>query len=68
MKNSILLKKLANKIILPKSEDLVRGILDNVDFDSYRLQLDKTQDIILQGNRESKPSLQMVQAKVLKLN
>ncbi|EIB19045.1 type I site-specific deoxyribonuclease chain R [Campylobacter jejuni subsp. jejuni LMG 23216] len=52
----ILLKKLASKIILPKSEDLAKGILDNVDFDSYRLQLDKTQDIILQGNGELKPS------------
>ncbi|EAI5630347.1 type I restriction endonuclease subunit R [Campylobacter lari] len=52
----ILLKKLTSKIILPKSEDLAKGILDNVDFDSYRLQLDKTQDIILQGNGELKPS------------
>ncbi|MGQ2890348.1 type I restriction endonuclease subunit R [Campylobacter coli] len=52
----ILLKKLASKIILPKSEDLAKGILDNVDFDSYRLQLDKTQDIVLQGNGELKPS------------
>lgn len=26
-----------------------------MDFDSYRLQLDKTQDIILQGNGELKP-------------
>ncbi len=41
---------------MPKSEDLAKGILDNVDFDSYRLQLDKTQDIILQGNGELKPS------------
>ncbi|HEB9306854.1 TPA: type I restriction endonuclease subunit R [Campylobacter coli] len=52
----ILLKKLASKIILPKSQDLAKGILDNVDFDSYRLQLDKTQDIFLQGNGELKPS------------
>lgn len=52
----ILLKKLTSKIILPKPEDLAKGILDNVDFDSYRLQLDKTQDIILQGNGELKPS------------
>lgn len=51
-----MLKKLASKIILPKSEDLAKGILDNVDFDSYRLQLDKTQDIVLQGNGELKPS------------
>ncbi len=41
---------------MPKSEDLAKGILDNVDFDSYRLQLDKTQDIVLQGNGELKPS------------
>ncbi len=52
----ILLKKLTSKIILPKAEDLAKGILDNVDFDSYRLLLDKTQDIILQGNGELKPS------------
>ena len=52
----ILLKKLISKIIPPKSEDLARGILDNVDFESYRILLDKTQDIILSGNGELSPS------------
>ena len=51
----ILLKKLISKIIPPKSEDLARGILDNVDFESYRILLDKTQDIILSGNGELSP-------------
>lgn len=52
----ILLKKLISKIIPPKSEDLARGILDNVDFESYRILLDKTQDIILSGKGELSPS------------
>ena len=52
----ILLKKLISKIIPPKSEDLAKGILDNVDFESYRILLDKTQDIILSGNGELSPS------------
>lgn len=52
----ILLKKLISKIILPKSQDLAKGILDNVDFDSYRVQLDKTEDIILNGNGSLNPS------------
>ena len=51
----ILLKKLISKIIPPKSEDLARGILDNVDFESYRILLDKTQDIILSGKGKLSP-------------
>lgn len=35
---------------------MARGILDNVDFESYRILLDKTQDIILSGKRELSPS------------
>ena len=34
---------------------MARGILDNVDFESYRILLDKTQDIILSGNGELSP-------------
>lgn len=52
----ILLKKLISKIIPPKSEDLAMGILDNVDCESYRILLDKTQDIILSGKGELSPS------------
>ena len=40
-KHSILLKKLIAKIAPPRSEDLAKGILDNVSFDSYRVQLKK---------------------------
>ncbi len=55
-KTYILLKKLITKLLPPKAEDLTRGILDNVDFESYRVQLDKTLDISLEGNGELKPS------------
>ncbi len=55
-KTYILLKKLIAKLLPPKAEDLIRGILDNVDFESYRVQLDKTLDISLEGNGELKPS------------
>lgn len=55
-KTYILLKKLITKLLPPKAEDLTRGILDNVDFESYRVQLDKTLDIALEGNGELKPS------------
>lgn len=52
----ILLKKLLAKLTPPKAEDLAQGILDNVDFDSYRVQLNQTLDIPLQGDGELKPS------------
>jgi type I restriction enzyme R subunit len=52
----ILLKKLSTKIKPKTSEDLSYGILDNVDFDSYRVQLDKKADITLGGNGELTPS------------
>lgn len=55
-KTYILLKKLITKITPPKDEDLAKGILDNVDFDSYRIQLDRTENIMLEGNGELKPS------------
>ncbi|WP_034583422.1 type I restriction endonuclease subunit R [Helicobacter pametensis] len=55
-KTYILLKKLIAKLMPPKAEDLTRGILDNVDFESYRVQLDKTLDITLEGAGELKPS------------
>jgi len=52
----IFLKKLSTKIKPKTSEDLAKGILDNVDFDSYRLQLDKQENISLNGNGELTPS------------
>ena len=55
-KHSILLKKLIAKIAPPRSEDLAKGILDNVSFDSYRVQLIKSEDIRLNGNGELMPS------------
>ncbi len=54
-KHYILLKKLIAKIFPPKGEDLAKGILDNVSFDSYRVQLIKSEDIKLEGNGELLP-------------
>lgn len=51
-KLSIVLKKLIYKIIPPRSEDLATGILSNVSLDSYRVQLIKTESIILESNGE----------------
>ena len=55
-KHSILLKKLIAKIAPPRSEDLAKGILDNVSFDSYRVQLIKSEDIRLNGDGKLMPS------------
>lgn len=55
-KHYILLKKLIAKIAPPRSEDLAKGILDNVSFDSYRVQLIKSEDIRLKGDGELMPS------------
>ncbi|WP_300223000.1 type I restriction endonuclease [uncultured Helicobacter sp.] len=55
-KTYILLKKLIAKLLPPRAEDLAKGILDSVDFESYRVQLDKTLDITLEGEGELKPS------------
>ncbi|STP14179.1 Type I restriction-modification system,restriction subunit R [Helicobacter mustelae] len=55
-KLSILLKKLITKLMPPRGEDLAMGILEHVDFDSYRVQLDKTLDISLEAKGELKPS------------
>lgn len=55
-KHYILLKKLIAKINPPRSEDLAKGILDNVSFDGYRVQLVKSEDIRLEGNGELLPS------------
>lgn len=55
-KHYILLKKLIAKIAPPRSEDLAKGILDNVSFDSYRVQLIKSEDIRLKGDGKLMPS------------
>lgn len=55
-KHYILLKKLIAKINPPRSEDLAKGILDNVSFDSYRVQLVKSENIVLEGQGELLPS------------
>jgi len=52
----IFLKKLSTKIKPKTSEDLAKGILDNVDFDSYRVQLDRKENIGLSGEGELSPS------------
>lgn len=52
----IFLKMLVSKITPPKGEDLAKGILDNVDFDSYRLTLNQKSDISLEGRGELLPS------------
>ncbi|STP12960.1 Type I restriction-modification system,restriction subunit R [Helicobacter mustelae] len=54
-KLSILLKMLITKL-MPGGEDLAMGILEHVDFDSYRVQLEKTLDISLEAKGELKPS------------
>ena len=51
----IFLKILSTKIKPKRSEDLAQGILDNVDFDSYRVQLDKKEDMALESDGELKP-------------
>ena len=51
-----MLKKLIAKLFPPRAEDLAKGILDSVDFESYRVQLDKTLDITLEGEGELRPS------------
>jgi type I restriction enzyme R subunit len=37
------LKQLQNKLVRERDEDLARGILDNIDMDSYRLQIQANQ-------------------------
>jgi type I restriction enzyme R subunit len=51
----IFLNHLQNKLGSDQSEDLALGILDNIDMDSYRLQLEATKDILLEQGEELKP-------------
>lgn len=51
----IFLNHLQNKIRRKESEDLAKGILDNIDMESYRLQLESESKINLHQGEELKP-------------
>jgi type I restriction enzyme R subunit len=51
----IFLNHLQNKLGGEPPADLAQGILDNIDMDSYRLQLEATQDIFLEQGEDLKP-------------
>lgn len=56
-KLSILLKMLIAKIVPPRTEDLAKGILNNVDLNSIRIILESKKDIELEEDKgEVKPS------------
>lgn len=55
-KLSILLKMLIAKIVPPRTEDLAKGILNNVDLNSIRIILESKKDISLSSNGEITPS------------
>ncbi|EPC8965875.1 type I restriction endonuclease subunit R [Campylobacter upsaliensis] len=55
-KLSILLKMLITKIVPPRTEDLAKGILNNVDLNSIRIILDSKKDISLSSNGELSPA------------
>ncbi|EIR8269627.1 type I restriction endonuclease subunit R [Campylobacter upsaliensis] len=55
-KLSILLKMLIAKIVPPRTEDLAKGILNNVDLNSIRIILESKKDINLSSNGEITPS------------
>ncbi|MCG8331354.1 MAG: type I restriction endonuclease subunit R, partial [Chitinophagales bacterium] len=51
----IFLNHLQNKLGNDNSVDLAQGILDNIDMDSYRLQLESTSNIVLEQGDDLKP-------------
>ena len=51
----IFLNHLQNKLGGDTPIDLAQGILDNIDMDSYRLQLEATTDILLEQGEDLKP-------------
>ncbi|WP_270967283.1 type I restriction endonuclease subunit R [Campylobacter upsaliensis] len=55
-KLSILLKMLIAKIVPPRTEDLAKGILNNVDLNSIRIILESKKDISLSNNGELSPA------------
>lgn len=54
-KKYILLSKLYSKLEIEKEKDLSKGILDNIDFDSYRIQLKAISNITLGGDGSLQP-------------
>jgi len=51
----LFLNHLQNKLVKPKDEDLAKGILDNIDMDSYRLQKEGEYNLQLEQGDELKP-------------
>lgn len=51
----IFLNHLQNKLGGDTAVDLAKGILDNIDMDSYRLQLESTTHVVLEQGGELKP-------------
>ena len=51
----IFLNYLQNKLGGDTSLDLAQGILDNIDMDSYRLQLESTTNVVLEQGEDLKP-------------
>ncbi|MDG1279615.1 MAG: type I restriction endonuclease [Algoriphagus sp.] len=51
----IFLNHLQNKLGGDTSVDLARGVLDNIDMDSYRLQLESTTNVVLEQGEDLKP-------------
>ncbi|WP_300024342.1 type I restriction endonuclease [uncultured Maribacter sp.] len=51
----IFLNHLQNKLGGDTSVDLAQGILDNIDMDSYRLQLESTTSVVLEQGEDLKP-------------
>jgi type I restriction enzyme R subunit len=49
------LNHLQNKLGGDTSVDLAKGVLDNIDMDSYRLQLESTTNVILEQGEDLKP-------------
>jgi type I restriction enzyme R subunit len=54
-KKYIFLSKLFSKLEIKKDEDLSKGILDNIDYDSYRIQLNDITSIKLGGDCVMEP-------------
>ena len=51
----LFLNHLQNKLGKPQEEDLAQGILDNIDMENLRYQLEATTNIVLQKGDELKP-------------
>ncbi|MBN3519712.1 type I restriction endonuclease subunit R [Algoriphagus lutimaris] len=51
----IFLNHLQNKFGGDTSVDLAKGVLDNIDMDSYRLQLESTTNVVLEQGEDLKP-------------